>query len=311
MKISKIDLGNNSFFIGEEFKVGKDFKIGRNNVIKAKIFIAEDYVSIGNDNNILVGDTFKLGNCTILGNNNSITGIEVNFGEYMFFDSNIAIGHGGKMNYDSSISVGKYCMICSYVKLNINYKIEIGDNVGIGEYVDIWTHGSYPSVLDGFPSQFGPVSIGSNVWIPAKSTVMPNIKIGNNIVLGVNSVVTKNLPDGSLCAGIPAKVLREDAFPRKLTHDEKIDLISKTLEEYKKLCNFKNIEFKYLFDVENIEIKYNSATFNFNSFEIKGDMDEKSEDFRDFLRRRGMKFYTGRPFVSIVPPIYNELLEYN
>lgn len=306
--IKKIKLDNNSYFIGEKFVVGENFSIGSNNIIRAKNFVCGDNVTIGSNNKFLIGESLSIGNCSYLGNDNDITIISVNFGDYLYFDSNVIIGHGGKMNYDSYLSVGERCMICSYVKLNTNYSIDIGNSVGIGEYVDVWTHGSFPAVLDGFPAQFGKVEIGSNVWLPAKSTVMPGVTIGDNIVIGANSIINKNLPSGSLCAGSPVKVLRENIYPKELSIDEKNKLIEASLLEYEKLKDFKNIHLDYTYNDILLLLKTETSTFNFNDMTIEGELTKEDEDLRDFLRRRGMKFFTGKPFKSILPPIYQDLI---
>jgi acetyltransferase-like isoleucine patch superfamily enzyme len=309
--IKKIKLGNNSYFIGEEFKVGANFKIGNNNIIKARSFICGDNVTIGSDNNFLVGKNIYLGPCSYIGDNNQIEGLSIKFGDYLYLDSNVVIGHGGKFNYDSELIVGNKCMICSYVKLNLNYKVEIGDEVGIGEYVDIWTHGSFPPVLMGYPAQFDRVKIGSNVWLPAKSTVMPGVNIGDNVVIGANSVINKNLPTGSLCAGIPVKILREGMYPKELSLNEKISLLDLTLKEYNKLLEFKCLDIFYKFNEENFTITLdNGSVFLFDEMKITGKLDEKGEDLRDFLRRRGMKFFNGKVFQSITPTIFKDLMSY-
>ncbi len=308
MEIKKISIGEGSWFVGERFQAGKEFKVGKDTIIRARNFIAGDYVTIGNNNKILAGEKFEIGNCGFIGNNNDFTGISIEMGEYIFLDSNVLIGHGGKMNYSSTIKIGKHCMVCAFVKLNVNYPIEIGDDVGIGEYVDVWTHGSFPPVLQGFPHQFGPVKIGSNVWLPAKSTVMPNITIGDNIVIAANSVIIKNLPSGSLCGGVPAKVIKENMYPQVLDNEKKAALISSAMSEYDRLAAFKGLQPAYTFYATELVLKLANASFDFNTMTVTGELDEQDEDLRDFIRRRGFKFFTGKPFRSIVPPLYQDLL---
>lgn len=55
--------------------------------------------------------------------------------------------------------------------------------------------------------------------------VCPGVHIGNNVVIGAGSVVTKDIPDWSVAAGNPCTVIREitDEDKRKLFHDEEID----------------------------------------------------------------------------------------
>ena len=59
---------------------------------------------------------------------------------------------------------------------------------GIGADVMIWTHGAWLDITQGFPSDFGPVKIGNNVWLPARSIVLPNVSVGDNVVIGINSI---------------------------------------------------------------------------------------------------------------------------
>lgn len=308
MNLIKKHLGNNSWFIGESFIVGKDFKIGSNNIIRVKNFIAGDFVTIGSDNNLLISEYFKIGDCGFISNNNNFTALDVEFGDYIYLDSNVLIGHGGKFGFSSTLKVGKYCMICANVRLNVNYPIEIGDNVGIGENVDFWTHGSFLPVLQGFPSQFGPIKIGSKVWITSKCTILPNVVVGDNVVLSIGTVINRKIASGSLCSGNPVKILHKNIFPRKISDDDKCKLINESLDEYKKLMSYKNIEFEFIF--ENLYLRTKDIIFNFNNMEIKGELGIIEEDLRDFLRRKGFKFYTGKPFKSILPPNFKSLLDF-
>ena len=51
--------------------------------------------------------------------------------------------------------------------------------------------------------------IGNNVWLGDKVTVLPGVKIGDNVIVGANSVVSKDIPDGVIAAGVPAKVIKK------------------------------------------------------------------------------------------------------
>ncbi len=307
--MKKIAIGENSWFIGKEISIGQHARIGKNTTIRATKCIIEDYCQIGDSNSVLVEGTFQLGHNSFIGSNNNFCAREIQFGNYLFLDSHIVVGHGGRFNYDSFLRVGNGVMICAWVKLNTNYSISIGDDVGIGEYVDIWTHGSYPAVLNGFPAEFGPVEIGSHVWLPAKSTVLANVKIGDNVVIGVNSLINKNLPNGCFAAGMPIKIIRENVYPNR-DPEANAKKIADIFEEYQKLCDYKNIKAELHYDASNETIYCNGLAYNTQSMEIEGSLDEIQEDFRDFLRRRGVKFFTGLPFKSIIPEGYKNLLSF-
>ena len=53
-----------------------------------------------------------------------------------------------------------------------------------------------------------PVSIGNDVWIGGKVSIMPGVTIGNNVIIAAGAVVTKNIPDNVLVGGVPAKKIK-------------------------------------------------------------------------------------------------------
>jgi acetyltransferase-like isoleucine patch superfamily enzyme len=68
-----------------------------------------------------------------------------------------------------------------------------------------------PVTWQGFTSK-GPTRIGDNVWLGANAVVTSGVTIGDRCVIGANSVVTTDVPAGSIAAGAPARVLRSIAF---------------------------------------------------------------------------------------------------
>lgn len=59
------------------------------------------------------------------------------------------------------------------------------------------------------------MTIGDNVWIGGNTVVVPGVHIGSNVVIGAGSVVTKDIPDWSVAAGNPCRVIR------KITEEDK------------------------------------------------------------------------------------------
>ena len=55
---------------------------------------------------------------------------------------------------------------------------------------------------------FGAIDIGNNVFIGMNTMILPGVKIGNNCVVGAGSVVTRSIESNSVAVGIPAKVIK-------------------------------------------------------------------------------------------------------
>ena len=89
-------------------------------------------------------------------------------------------------------------------------EVHIGNNVWIGPNTDIYTvnHPLTAVSRRKHLAKVEPVTIGNDVWIGGKVTITPGVTIGNNVVVAAGSVVTKNVPNNSLVAGVPAKVIR-------------------------------------------------------------------------------------------------------
>ena len=84
--------------------------------------------------------------------------------------------------------------------------IEIGDNVTIAPRVHVLAHDASTKQFLGY-AKIGRVTIGNNVFIGAESVILPGVTIGSNVIIGANSTVTKDIPDNTVVAGTPAKVL--------------------------------------------------------------------------------------------------------
>ena len=107
------------------------------------------------------------------------------------------------------IKIGSRCRFTGKITWATEpYLIEIGDDVTITQNVTFHTHdggvGLFRSEYPGI-NVFGRIKIGNQVFIGSHVIIMPGVTVGNNVIIGAGSVVTKNLPDDSVCAGVPCR----------------------------------------------------------------------------------------------------------
>lgn len=84
--------------------------------------------------------------------------------------------------------------------------IEIGDHVTMAPRVHILCHDASTKQFLNY-TKIGRVTIGNNVFIGAESVVLPGVTIGNNVIIGANSTVTHDIPDNTVVAGTPARMI--------------------------------------------------------------------------------------------------------
>ncbi|MEL6971366.1 MAG: acyltransferase [Bacteroidota bacterium] len=111
------------------------------------------------------------------------------------------------------LQLGKRFVINRYSRIVAYERIEIGDHVTIGQMVSILDHDHHYDMQEGQLRLSGydtaPIKIGNNVWIADKVTILRGVTIGNNVVIAANAVINRDVPDGLIVGGVPAKILKE------------------------------------------------------------------------------------------------------
>ena len=130
-------------------------------------------------------------------------------GEHVLFEQNvwltaqapgrIVIGAGTFLNLGVQVAaaglveIGEHCMLANGCFVSdANHRFDDPE---------------LPVPWQGFTSK-GPTRVGSNVWLGANVVVTSGVTIGDRCVVGANSVVTTDLPDHAIAAGVPARVIR-------------------------------------------------------------------------------------------------------
>ncbi|MEL6985493.1 MAG: acyltransferase [Actinomycetota bacterium] len=121
---------------------------------------------------------------------------------------------------DRIVDIGDRCLIGRGSSIVGHLEIRIGADVYFGPnvYVTDQNHGTdrldVPIGRQSEPEQ--PVSIGSGSWLGTNAVVLPGVTIGRQVAVGAGSVVTSDLPDGVIAAGVPARIIRDAATPDDL-----------------------------------------------------------------------------------------------
>lgn len=147
--------------------------------------------------------------------------------------SPMVIVSGDPQQSRSRLVIGRHSKVFPISWLDCDYGISMGDRVGVGGHGLIFTHGSWANRFLGAPVTFGAVHIGDRVWLPWRVFIMPGVTLGERVIIGAGSVVTRSVPDRALAAGSPAKVLRDEAY-QSLTATEIDDLVVEVLAHFQR-----------------------------------------------------------------------------
>lgn len=124
-------------------------------------------------------------------------------GRNVDIEKNARFSHRIKLGTHSGIGMGA----------RLYGPITIGDYVMMGPECWIYTQNhetgdvSVPMREQG-PQPERPVTIGNDVWIGGRVTILPGVKIGNGVIIGAGAVVTKDVPDYAVVGGNPARILK-------------------------------------------------------------------------------------------------------
>jgi len=111
-------------------------------------------------------------------------------------------------NFGPFIKIGRQVFInhgCSFLDMG---GITIEDQVMIGPRVNLTTENHPLNPADRRAMVCKPILIKRNAWIGAGVTILPGVTIGKNAVVAAGAVVTKDVPDNTVVAGVPAKFIK-------------------------------------------------------------------------------------------------------
>lgn len=107
-----------------------------------------------------------------------------------------------------TLEIGDRVFINQGATVYATTSIRIGDDTKIADLVAIYDT-DFHELEVGVPIRTGPVAIGRNVWIGRGATILAGVTIGDHAVVAAGAVVTSDVPDATLVAGVPARTVRQ------------------------------------------------------------------------------------------------------
>lgn len=263
----------------EDLVLGSDVSIGDGTRIAGGKIVLGDGVQVGRNVDIRVTEQLVVGKRSLISDDTILRGRRVELGREFYTNHHAEIGGGSCFEKTSSLKIGYWGHLGSFSMINTAMPVVIGNEVGMGRFTNLYTHGAYLSLAEGFPVQFAPITLGDRVWLPS-ATVNPGVRIGHDVVVAAGSVVTKDIPDHCLAAGIPAKVIREH-FPARPPDDE----VRKRLREHLEAWDV-----RAAFEPTGVRFAVEGAHFDVVARTIEGAASAASERTRNLLRRLGIRF---------------------
>lgn len=160
--------------------------------------------------NIQMGGTTTLGRYTLI---DARVRNKIVWGEnFTLGDNSIIEGFGVLQELGMGLTIGNNVGISANSFISVRGNVIIGNDVIIGPYFSLHSENHvFSSVTEKIRMQGTErkgVTIGNDVWIGAKVTLLDGISIGSGAVVAAGAVVTKDVPDYAIVTGIPAKVIK-------------------------------------------------------------------------------------------------------
>jgi acetyltransferase-like isoleucine patch superfamily enzyme len=146
----------------------------------------------------------------------------IRFGRFVWIGDGSKIRcHEGEVEIGEKTVIGQECTISAYQRVRIGPECVIADRAMFIDFDHGVVEVERPIRLQGIYKR--DVVVGSNVWIGYGACVLRGVSIGDNAVIGTNSVVTKDVPANAIVGGVPARVLRVRDAPAELRWPDPVE----------------------------------------------------------------------------------------
>ena len=147
---------------------------------------------------------------------------EIRFGRFVWIGDETKIRcHEGAVEIGAKTVMGQECTISAYQRVRIGEECVIADRAMFIDFDHGMVEVERPIRLQGIYKR--DVEVGNNVWIGYGACVLRGVSVGDNSVIGTNSVVTKDVPANAVVGGIPARIIRMREAPEKLRWERPVE----------------------------------------------------------------------------------------
>jgi acetyltransferase-like isoleucine patch superfamily enzyme len=146
----------------------------------------------------------------------------IDFGRFVWLGHGTKIRcHEGMVEIGAKTVLGQECTISAYSRVRIGEECVIADRAMFIDFDHGVVEVERPIRKQGIYTR--DVEVGSNVWIGYGACILRGVRIGDNAIVGTNSVVTKDVPANAVVAGIPARIIRMREAPQGLRWDRPVE----------------------------------------------------------------------------------------
>ncbi len=139
----------------------------------------------------------------------------VEFGRFVWIGHGTKIRcHEGVVEIGAKTVMGQECTISAYKQVRIGEQCVIADRAMFIDFDHGVVEVERPIRQQGIYTR--DVEVGSNVWIGYGACILRGVSVGDNSIVGTNSVVTKDVPANAVVAGVPARIVRMRDAPEQL-----------------------------------------------------------------------------------------------
>jgi len=122
--------------------------------------------------------------------------------------------HEGEVSIGAKTVMGQECTISAYQHVEIGRECIVADRVMLIDFDHGAVEVERPIRLQGIYKR--DVRVGHNVWIGYGACILRGVSVGDNSIVGTSAVVTQDVPENAVVAGIPARVIRMRETPRSM-----------------------------------------------------------------------------------------------